>query len=483
MRIFCLFPILFPILAGLALLLSKLDDARKRERYVVFILLVSLAATLGVFYLSSGGPWTLVAFSSRLALALKVDGLTKVFGTMAAVLWVPATFYAFEYMSHEHNQTRFFAFYLMSYGVTMGVAMAANPVTLYFFYECLTLATLPIVMHEMDGRARYAGKMYILYSMGGAGLAFAAVIFLMVYSTGSAEFVMGGFLNAGMIAGCMGLVQLIYLLGFFGFAVKAAIFPLHGWLPAASVAPTPVTALLHAVAVVKAGVFAAIRLSYYSFGAEVLTGGWAQKIILACAIFTVLYGSARALRMPHLKRRLAYSTISNLSYTLIGVALLSPVGLAAALLHMLVHAVCKITLFFCAGSILVQTGDEYVYQLRGYSRRMPIVFWTFLICSLGLMGIPPLAGFSSKWVLLTAAFADGSVLALCAAGALIVSAVLTALYLISVAMTACQPPALGAPTDRCDPGKHMTVPLIGLCGAFLALSVFAGPILQYLLAL
>ena len=476
MAYLALIPILLPIVAGFGLLLHPITARRARERYVMLFLLLSVAAALAVLFGGPTGTWTLLRFGGNATLAFHADGLSKIFGAMAAILWIPATIYAFSYMEHEGGEVRFFAFYLMSLGVTEGIALSANPITLYLFYELLTLATLPIVMHQMDGKARYAGKLYVAFSMGGAGIAFAAVIYLMIYAPGETSFIMGGFLNPAQMLPLATLTQVIFLLGFFGFGVKAAVFPIHAWLPAASVAPTPVTALLHAVAVVKAGVFAVIRITYYAFGVELLAGGIAQQVMMLTAIVTIVYGSARALRMPHFKRRLAYSTISNLSYMLFGVSLMTPAGLSAALLHMVVHAVSKITLFFCAGAVLCQTGKEYVYELRGMRRRMPIVMGCFLVTGLCLMGVPPLGGFTSKWALGSAAVAAGGVLPLLGVAALIISAVLTALYIFSVVIVACQPDPEGAP--KCEPGRYMTGPLIGLTAATLAVSLAAGWLLR-----
>ena len=481
MAILAVLAVLLPIGAGFALLLLNLTDRKKRQIFVMASLLAGAAVSLAVFW-GGTGVWTLICFGSRITFALGVDSLARIFGTMAALLWIPATVYAFEYMRHEGAEVRFFAFYLMSFGVTMGIALAANPITLFFFYECLTLTTLPLVMHAMDGRARFAGKLYVAFSMGGAGIAFAAVIFLVAYSTGSMDFRLGGVLDPALVAPVHNLVLTAFLFGFFGFGVKAAVCPFHMWLPAASVAPTPVTALLHAVAVVKAGVFAVIRLTYSAFGTQVLAGSWAQNVVLVCAIGTIVFGSARALRQAHLKRRLAYSTVSNLSYMLLGVCLMTPAGLAAALLHMVVHAVSKITLFFCAGAIYYKSGREYVYELAGFGRRMPVVLGCFLVTGLCLMGIPPLAGFASKWSLALAAVEQGSPLAIAGVAALVISAVLTALYIVSVLITALQPDPLQTP-ERLEPNRYMTVPLVVLTAACLVLSLCTGPLLAHFSAL
>ena len=257
-----LFPILFPIVCGAWMFYRPFEDRNLRNKYVGA---VTLFNSIMILLLVWFPPEHCVVFTmtERISLALRMDGMSRVFATIVSVLWPIAVLYSFDYMKIEHNENRFFAFYTMTYGVVMGIATAENYFTLYLFYELLTLATLPLVMHEMDPRSRFAGKRYILYSMSGAAMAFIAMV--IVLNNGSLEYVMGG------AAGVTGkTAQIVFLLGFFGFGAKAAIFPLHAWLPTAGVAPTPVTALLHAVAVVNAGLFAILRLIYFCIGAEVL---------------------------------------------------------------------------------------------------------------------------------------------------------------------------------------------------------------------
>ncbi len=471
-----LFSVFFPILSGLALLLSGTDDRAKRERWVIGSAVVTAVLGIASVLTGYGKALTLVRFTSAIALVLRADGLGSVFAVMVSVLWVIASFYALEYMKHEGSETRFFAFFLASFGVTLGVAFSANILTMYLFYELLTLATLPLVMHAMNGKARYAGKTYILYSMTGAGLGFVSMIFLMYY--GGGDFVYGGSLGAGAFAKGSNMVYLAYVIGFFGFGVKAAIFPFHGWLLDASVAPTPVTALLHAVAVVKSGVFAVMRLTYFAFGGDILFGTWAQAVVVCAAAFTLVYGSANGLRSPHFKRRLAYSTVSNLSYILVGVGMMSPAGLVAAVAHMLFHAVNKITLFFGCGAVYYKTHKEYVYELPYISREMPVVMATFAVTALSLMGVPPLCGFTSKWLLGTAAMGTGLWLGWVAAGALILSALLTALYMMSILFAAYAPAFRKDTVENHDPNWLMKGPLVALAVLCVSVSVLAQPLLE-----
>ncbi len=429
--------ILLPLGAGGLLLAHPLEDRRRREGYVLAAtLLTSLLAALLLLF-PPAGRLEVLSLHPALSLAFRVDGLSRPFLAILAILWPLAALYAFEYMSHEERESSFFGWYTMTYGVVLGVATAANTFTLYLFYELLTLITLPLVMHGMDGKARWAGKTYLLYSMAGAALAFCALVLLAQY--GSLDFVYGGSLPPGLGTEERERLTIAFLLALFGFGVKAALFPGCRWLPAASVAPTPVSALLHAVAVVNSGVFAVLRVTYYNFGPELLRGSWAQDVMMAAAAFTVALGSLLAWREQHLKRRLAWSTVSNLSYILLAASALSEEGLRAALMHMEAHSIFKILLFFCAGAILCRSGRTCGGELAGLGRRMPVTFAAFTVAALGLMGLPPLAGFRSKWAIAQALLGAGRPLGLLGLLALVVSACMTGLYLVPLLLTAFFP--------------------------------------------
>lgn len=476
-------PVIFPIIAGLALLPVKFKDRKQREKWILSITVLNAIFALYAIFFVDAGAVTLFRFSERLSIAFRVDGLSKVFGTMVSVLWIITTVFAFEYMTHEGREDKFFAFFTITFGVVLGVAFSGNFMTMYLFYEFLTLATLPLVMHGMDNKARHAGKMYILYMMFGAALAFIAFVFIYIYGD-TLDFVYGGVLNAKMIVGHEETLRLVFVVAFFGFGVKASIFPFYRWLPKASVAPTPVTALLHAVAVVKSGVFAIIRLIYFSFGTSFLIGTWAQNVILIATAITIVFGSMVALRTPHIKRRFAYSTVSNLSYILFGAALMTPAGLTAGLLHMIYHALIKITLFFTAGAVLYKTHREYLYEVEGFGRRMPITFLAMAITGISLVGIPPFAGFHSKWALATAAVATGNAVSYWGIAALAISAVLTALYIFYIIVRAYFPRKRDYPAtyydNVSDPNRYMTVPLIVLTIMVVVIGLFPSSLLRVL---
>lgn len=479
-------PILFPMLAGGFLLALKPESGRARNIYVMAAALITSALSLAGIYLSyrSGGALacTLVRFSEHFSISLRIDGASMVFGSVVSVLWPVLTVYSLEYMAHEGSENRFFSFWLMSFGVVLGIAFAEDFLTLYLFYELLTLATLPLVMHSMDEKARYAGRKYVLYSISGAAFAFIGIVFLLNFGT-TLNFTYGGVLDGALTAGNENTLLLVFICAFFGFGVKAAVFPVHGWLPDASVAPTPVTGLLHAVAVVKAGVFAVMRLIYFGFGTDFLQGTFAQYTVMAAAVITIVYGSAKALRTPHLKRRLAYSTVSNLSYILFAFTLMTPAGLTAGLTHIVYHAFIKITLFGCAGAIIIKGGKEYTYEMEGLGRAMPAILGAFTLSSVALMGIPPLGGFTGKWMIAAAAAALDNPVAYAGIAALILSTLLTTLYMMTIVVRAYFP--VGEPDHEAlarihDPGGLMTVPLVSLAAAGVVLALCSNWLIGFL---
>lgn len=479
--VWLLVPILLPILAGILVPLMHFKKRIHRELFVGTFVILNTIITYFLLWKGSSDSFTIVRMTNDLSIALKVDGLSKVFAGLVAGLWPFATCFAFEYMKHEKRENYFFTFYTASYGITLGVAFAANAFTLYLFYELLTLITLPLVMHSMDEKSIKAGMTYIKYSIGGAAFAFISLIFIMVYGS-TTEFTLGGVLDLSIIGGKTNLLLLAYVFAFFGFGVKAAVFPFHGWLPKASVAPTPVTALLHAVAVVKAGVFAIMRITYYSFGADFLKGTWAQWLVMTFALITILYGSSMAVKEQHIKRRLAYSTISNLSYILFGITLMSPAGLVGGLTHMVFHGLMKIALFFCVGAIMYKTHKEFVYEMEGLGRKMPVTFTVFTLASIALVGVPPFTGFISKWNLAYAAVESGNVIPAIGVMVLLISALLTAIYLLTIVVKAFFPEK-GFNMDRIgsvkDPNWYMLAPLCAFVIAIIIFGVHSAPLIEF----
>ena len=349
--------ILLPILGGA---LTPVLPFRSRKGMLIYLETLTVATSAIVLTaLAHGTTETLhlVYFVRGLSISVRIDGLAMLFGGLVSILWPFAMLYSFEYMEHEGHEKIFFMFYSMTYGVTLGVAFASDMLSMYLFYELLTLVTVPLILHTLVREAVLAVRQYLYMSLGGAAFALIAIVFLMVNSD-TIEFTLGGVLNPAVIGGETNQLLFVYLMAFFGFGVKAAIFPMSAWLPQAGVAPTPVTALLHAVAVVKAGVFAILRLTYYSFGVEFLRGTWVQPIVMGFAMFTIVYGCSRAVKEQHIKRRLAYSTVSNLSYIILGASMMTPAGMVGAMAHMVCHAFMKIGSFLCAGAIMHQTDKK-----------------------------------------------------------------------------------------------------------------------------
>ena len=456
--------------AALRKLLPIRSESCRRLVYSLLILGTTALAWAAIL-LCDDGTFTLLHFSHRLTIAFRMDGAARLFAGLSATLWPFTMLYGFDYMRHEKHLHMFWAFFTASFGVTLGIAFSANMMTMYLFYELLTLATLPLVMQPMTKAAKKAGIKYLVYSISGAALAFIGLVFLAIHD--ASDFSLGGHL-AGY-DGDLSMLLAVFSLSFVGFGVKAAIWPLHGWLPSAAVAPTPVTALLHAVAVVKAGAFACIRLIYYSFGPDILSGTWAQQLALLLPIITIVYGSCMSLKQRHFKLRLAYSTVSNLSYILFAAALMTTQALAASFLHLIVHSVVKIMAFFTAGAVLHYAHREYVPQLEGLARYMPVTFACFTAAACALTGIPPFNGFVSKWYIARAAVDIGGWLPLVGFAALLVSALLTAVYMFQVVMKAWFPrtdaPAIPEGSAH-EAGWMMTVPTAVLAAACLVMGLF-----------
>ena len=435
-----------PVLASLVsllavlpiVLLGKKPNLREGATFVAaFIKFGLVVSMLPTILAGSTIEYTLWEIVPNLAIAFRVDGLGMLFGLVASSLWIVTSLYSIGYMRglKEHSQTRFFSFFAISLSATIGVAFAANLFTLYLFYEMLSLATYPLVTHHQDKEARTGGRTYLTYLLSTSiGFALPALIFIFLKTDSGMDFVSGGFLR-GVVTPIETLVLL--LLFTFGFA-KAGLMPFHSWLPGAMVAPTPVSALLHAVAVVKVGVFCIIRVYTGVFGIDFLKGLDLGEIITWIAAFTILASSLIALTQDNLKRRLAFSTVGQLSYIILGVALLNPQGLTGSMMHIGMHAFGKITLFFCAGAIFQATGKKYISEMVGIGKRMPITMIAFFIGSMSVIGLPFAGGFWSKFYLLWGTVSDGQHAMLVV---LLISSFLNAAYFFPISFKAffCKP--------------------------------------------
>jgi multicomponent Na+:H+ antiporter subunit D len=360
-------------------------------------------------------------------IAFRVEPLGMLFAALASGLWLVNSIYSIGYMrgNREQNQTRFYALFAVSLAATMGIAFAANLFTLFLFYEMLTLSTYPLVAHKGDAKTVRSARVYLgILITASIALLLPAIVWTYAIA-GTGDFTPGGILSGHIEGPQVGL-----LLGLFVFgAAKAAVMPLHRWLPAAMVAPTPVSALLHAVAVVKAGVFTITKIIVYIFGVDFLFAEPSSGWLFYAAAFTIIAASLVALRQQNLKRLLAYSTVAQLSYVVMAAAVLKPLAEVGAAMHMLAHAFGKITLFFAAGAIYTASKKTELQQLRGIGRRMPVTMTAFTIGALSMIGVPPTAGFVSKWYILAGAFQADNYAAL---ATIIVSTALNAAYFLPI---------------------------------------------------
>ena len=420
---------LVPLLAVLAILAAaRWPNLREAASVLAGVLLFGLVVTLVGQVDSQAAPTLVLAEPlPGLTLALSPEPLGMLFALVASFLWPVTTVYAIGYMRahHEENQTRFYAAFAVSIAATMGIALSANMLTLFLFYELLTLSTYPLVTHAGDDDARRGGRVYL-------GLLMSTSIFFLLLAmvwtwqlTGTLTFTAGGVFGASVDPTILSVLLVLYVFG----TGKAAIMPFHRWLPAAMVAPTPVSALLHAVAVVKAGVFTILKVVVYLFGIDLIGQLAVADWLAGLAALTILLASLVAMTRDNLKARLAYSTVSQLGYITLGAMLGVAAGVVGGGMHIVMHAFGKITLFFCAGAIRVAAHKNRVSELDGLGRRMPLTMLAFLIGALSIVGLPPFGGTWSKWLLVQGTLDTGLWLL---TATLLVSSLLNIMYLVVI---------------------------------------------------
>jgi multicomponent Na+:H+ antiporter subunit D len=391
---------------------------------------------------------TLVEIYPGFDLTFTVEPLGASFAAIASFLWIVTTLYSIGYMRghHEEYQTRFYVFFALALASTMGVALAGNMLTLFIFYEALSISTYPLVTHSGTPEAKRAGRVYLGIQLGTSiGLQLLAVGLTWV-TAGTLDFTEGGILAGKASDGLIAFMMALYLFGI----GKAAVMPFHRWLPAAMVAPTPVSALLHAVAVVKAGVFSVLKVVIYIFGLDLLTTTGASLWLAYVAAATIIIASLVAMTKDNLKARLAYSTVSQLSYIVLGAMLATSTGVVGGAMHIAMHAFGKITLFFCAGAILVAAHKTEISEMHGLGRKMPFTFAAFFLGSLSIIGLPPMGGAWSKWELALGAAESGQAILV---GVLMISSLLNVAYLIPVAVRGFLPAGGADPPVAGNPGS------------------------------
>lgn len=487
--IFILFPILIPIVSGLVLLLIPgWEDRKKTCIYTGVFLGLTGAAAFGVLFgLPEGTELTLFFLTKALPVYFKIDALGKLFACIVTVVWLCCGVFAFTYMKHEWKEKRYFGFYLMVYGVLLGLDFSGNLITFYLFYEVMTLLSMPLVLHTGTKEAVMAGLKYLFYSLCGAYMALFGIYFLSRYcNTPSLMFAAGGILDSSVAAGHEELILFLALLMIMGFGVKAGSFPLHAWLPTAHpAAPAPASAALSGI-IVKAGVLAVIRVVYFVFGTEMLKGTWVQYTWLTLSLITVFMGSVLAFREKALKKRLAYSTVSQISYILFGLALMQPAAFTGALFHTVCHAFIKSALFLAAGAMIFETGKLRVSDCRGIGRRMPVTLFCFTFASLSLIGIPPAGGFVSKWYLAVGSLqSETGIFAWLGPVVLLASALLTAGYLLPITVRGFFPGTdwkaeEGLAVGKTETSRFMLVPILLLTVLSVVLGMFPEPLTEFI---
>jgi len=442
-----------PVLGGMAIsLCARRPDFREAVTLVTSVLLFMCVASLLPAVLAGERPQAqLLEPLAGLPIAFRLEPLGMLFALIASGLWILNSVYSIGYMrgNNERHQTRFYVCFAFALAMVIGIAFAANLITLFLFYEALTLVTYPLVTHHGTDEAKRGGRVYLALLVGTSVLFLLPAIVYTWHVAGTTDFRAGG-----ILAGRLSPVALAVLLALFMFGIgKAALMPFHRWLPSAMVAPTPVSALLHAVAVVKAGVFCVVKILMYVFGLEALAG--ATDWLVAIAGFTIVAASVVALRADNLKRRLAYSTVSQLSYVVLATALLAPLSVVGAVFHIAAHALGKITLFFAAGSIYTAAHKTEVSQLDGIGWRMPWTMGAFAIGALSMIGLPPAAGFASKWYMLSGAMDQAH---WAAVGVIIGSTLLNAGYFLPIVHRAFFRTPL--PQDASHPHGEAPLPIV-----------------------
>lgn len=486
MNILILLPIVLPVIVGFVLLFLPEGVFRSRQSLlnvtgVSFI----ICALLAIYVISGAAGDRLVLFKlvGDIPVYFAIDHVGRLFAGIVVLIFLMAGFFSFVYMAHEKNEKRYYSFYLITFGVLMGLDFSGNLVTMYLFYEFMTLASMPLVLHTGTREAIMAGLKYVFYSFCGAYMALFGIYFLNQYAD-TLDFVAGGSLNMEAVvqSGNTQLMLVVAFLAIVGFGVKAGCFPLHAWLPTAHpVAPAPASAFLSGI-IVKGGVLAIIRVVYYCIGADFIRGTWVQTVWIILAVITLLMGSSLAFKEKILKKRFAYSTVSNLSYILLGLSMLNATAFVGSLLHVVFHAIIKSALFLFAGALIFSTGKTKVKDFVGLGRKMPVLFASYTIVSLGLIGIPPTSGVISKWYLAVGSLESGvGALSWIGPVALLVSALLTAGYLLPISIRGfLETPADAASLEKYkEPPVLMLAPIVILAAITLLLGVYPTPLIDW----
>ncbi|MCE5342274.1 MAG: proton-conducting membrane transporter [Eubacteriales bacterium] len=470
---------LVPATCGLLFVLPPFRMERPRAILVLGGLIAAFGLTLALC-LTGDGSQTIFILGGTLPLVARSDAVGRLFALLVAGMWLAVGVYSIGYMKHDPAPRRYFAFYFLTEAALLALCFSGTLVTMYLCFETMTLCSVPLVMHTRTKEAVAAGIKYLLYSIVGAMMGLFGIFYLTAHSI-SPIFTAGGTLTAASLRGGNSTLLWVVLVTMIGFGTKAGMFPMHGWLPTAHpVAPAPASAILSGV-IVKSGVLCVLRVLYFVVGIDTIRGTWVQTVLLILALITIFMGSMLALAEQNLKKRLAYSTVSQISYILFGLFVGNAAAVSGGLMHVWFHSIIKTALFLCAGAIIHQTGKARVDELRGAGKRMPVTLWCFTLTGVGLIGIPPLCGFISKWYLAQGALAaDLGILGWLGPVVLLVSALLTAAYLLPVSIRAFFPgmdaSALTAAYPRGEAGMSMLVPMLLLAALTVLLGIWPAPL-------
>lgn len=488
-----LVPILLSAIVGSGFLFSSLldhikaDDKnvlsyRPQEKRIYFIgmiaLVLSVAVALYVAWLGSP-KLVLFEFIDKMPVYFQIDSTGKLFATITSIVWLLVFFYSYKYMNHEGEEKRFIGCYLLVYSVLICLEFAGNMITFYLFYELMTLTSVPFVLHNRSKESIMAALKYLFYSLIGAYCALFG-IYILYQNCDSFTFTPGGTLNLLAAGENRGLLLLAVFLMLVGFGTKAGMLPFHAWLPTAHpVAPSPASAVLSSI-IVKGGVLAVIRTVFYIVGPEFIRGTWVQTVWLIITLVTIFMGSLLAYREKVFKKRLAYSTVSQLSYILFGIALLNPTALTGSLIHVVAHALIKSALFLTAGTFIYRTGCTRVEEYAGIGKKMNLTLWGYTLASLGLIGIPLTGGYISKWYLAVGSLESGlQVIGVLGPVVLLVSALLTAGYLLPVTMKGFLPGKDSAVVPQKEKKDIMTIVVVILAGMSVVIGMFPNPLIRF----
>ena len=474
---FILSAILLPVAGGVCIKYIKTDRRKQAILSLCCLVLSAACALLSLLY-APKAPFTVLKLSENLTVAFFLDGMSRFYIVLICCAWTMVGLYAMEYTEHDEDSAGFFGWYLLSFGALMGLSAARNLVTLYMFYELMTLFTVPLVAHNRDKGAIAAAIKYLLYSVFGASAALLGIFFVSSYA-GTAEFVAGGVFSPEAISKHGTALKTVFFVMILGFGVKAGMFPTHSWLPTAHpVAPAPASAVLSGV-ITKMGVLGIIRTVYYIAGASFLRSTWVQYTFMALSLVTVVMGSTLAFKEKQFKKRLAYSTVSQVSYVLFGLSTMTEAGFIGACLHIVFHSLIKNTLFMSAGAVIHKTGVTEVEGLKGMGKRMPLTMTLFTVASLGLIGIPPTGGFVSKWNLAKGALATDMGAGWIGPACLLLSAILTAAYLLSISIRAFYVGENQTIEPKCEVSWRMLVPMSAFALLSVLLGMFASGLIAY----